>query len=250
MESSTVQAEIRQLESYRQQAFWWRTGALLTLILVVGGSLYALNNSVRGLAQEGPTQEAFVSHFSEGLRTDVMPTVQTLASQTLTEIQPQIQAEFAKLNQRVPELTEATMKELQTLQTELPKSSEKTLDDSFRGLLESREAKIRQMYPDVTEEQVHTFVTNLQTTGETEIRSANDELFAPHQASLASIMEHMEAIRTSEAANTKGQDPNWAMGLAVFDVVREDLNALQPKGNAAKAGDKAAKGGNGKEVKK
>src|SRR4028118_791761 len=131
MESSTVQSEIRQLESYRQQAFWWRTGAIVLLVATVAGSLAALNSSVQGLVKEGPAQEAFVKHFSEGMEQQVMPSVQTLASQTLTEIQPQIREEFERLNTRVPELTQATMKEFETLQTELPKQSEKTLDDSF-----------------------------------------------------------------------------------------------------------------------
>lgn len=227
MEPTPVQAEIRQLESIRQQAFWWRTGALVALVAVVGGSLAGLNSSVRGLAERGPTQDAFVAQLSEAIHTDIMPTIQTLASQTLTEIQPEIKKEFASLNERVPELTEATMKEIEALQTELPKAAEKPLDDAFRGLLTSREAKIREMYPSVTEEQVHRLVTNLTKAGEAEIREANEELFSSHQAKLASILDHMETIRNSEAANTNGQDPNWEMGLAIFEVVREDLKTLK-----------------------
>ena len=228
MQSTTVQAEIRQLESYRQQAFWWRTGAIVLLVAIVGISLAQLNSSVRGLAETGAAQDEFVAQFSQGMQTQVMPNVQTMASQTLTEIQPQLMGELNRLNTRVPELSDAFLKEFQTLQTELPKNSEKTLDDAFGKLLTSREAKIRQMYPDVTEEQVDKFVKNLVATGETEIRSANDELFSPHQAALAGILEHMEAIRNSEAANTRGQDPSWEMGLAVLDLVRDDLKDLKP----------------------
>lgn len=246
MQASTVQAEIRQLESYRQQATWWRIGAFVLLVVIVGGSLASLNSAVHGLTDKGPAQDQFVSHFSEGMRTQVMPNIQTLASQTLTEIQPQIRDEFTKLNARVPEITDATVKELQTLQTELPQASEKTLDDSFRNLLTSREAKIRSMYPDVTEEQVKGLVDNLQKSGEEEIKNANNELFAPHQAALSGIMDHMNTIRDSEASSTAGQNPDWEMGLSIFEVLRDDLKELKPADTKA-AGTKDAKGG---EVKK
>ncbi|RYD19454.1 MAG: hypothetical protein EOP88_18925 [Verrucomicrobiaceae bacterium] len=236
MQASTVQAEIRQLESYRQQAFWWRTGAILVLVGVVGFSLYSLNAAVRGLAESGPTQDAFVAQLSEGMRKEVIPNIQTVAGQTLTEIQPQIREEFNKLNARVPELTDATIQEFQTLQTSLSKTSEKTLDESYKGLLTSREQKIRSMYPDVTEDQVKGLISNLTTAGETEIRNANDELFAPHQAALAGIMDHMETIRNSEAADTKGIDPNWEMGIAVLDVLRDDLRAQAPTATGSSTG--------------
>lgn len=223
MEAGTVREEIRQIESCRKQAFWWRTGALVAVILITGGSLMALNNSVRSLVESGPRQDEFVGEFSQGLRNDIMPNVQALTSQTLTEIQPQIRQEFGRLNNRVPELTDATLKELKTLQAELPRQSEKILDDSFGNLLASREKKIRQMYPDVTEEQVKTFVNNLQKTGEVQIRQANDELFSPHQAALTNILDRMETIKNSEAAQVKGVDPSWEMGLALLDVIRADI---------------------------
>ena len=256
MEAGTVREEIRQIESCRKQAFWWRTGALVALVLVVGGSLATLNSSVRGLVESGPRQDEFVGEFSQGLRTEIMPNVQSLTSQTLTEIQPQIKQEFTKLNTRVPELTDATLKELKTLQAELPRQSEKILDESYGKLLSSREAKIRQMYPDVTEEQVKTFVGNLQKTGETQIRQANDELFSPHQSALTSILDHMETIKSSEAAETKGVDPSWEMGLALLDVIRGDIATTTGAGDTKTSGATAPnpsgdkKAGDQKEVKK
>ena len=232
--------EIRTLESLRKQAFWWRTGATLVTVFVVAGCLMGLNSSVRGLAQSGPRQDEFVGYVSEGMRKDVVPSLQTLASETLTEIQPQLRAEFEHINTRVPELTAAVTKELTVLQNELPKASEKTLDSAFSNLLKSREAKIRKMYPDVTEAQVQTLMTNLRTTGEKEIREANEELFAPHQTALSKTLDHLRKIAAEEAGNTKGQNPSWEMGIAVLDVVRADLKDAQTGTTSGLASPKSA----------
>lgn len=246
--NTPVRNEIHEIESLRKQIFWWRTGATLVTAAVVVGCLLSLNDAVRGLAQDGPRQKEFVGYVSTGLQKEVMPNIQTLASQTLTEIQPQVRQEFARLNDRVPELTAAVQKELKTLQDELPKTSEKTLDDAFGNLVRSRESKIKAMYPDVTEDQLKTLVTNLTNAGEAQVRQANAELFAPHQAALGTILDDMRKIAATEPPTPKGQDPTWEMGLAVLDVVRADLKDAQtgaptgiaPAGSPAKT---TAKGG-------
>ena len=234
-----VRSEIAQLESLRRQSSWWRIGATLAVAAVTVGCLAALNSSVRGLTEAGPTQKVFTDQLSQNMQESVVPSLRTLATQTFTEIQPQAIKELNNWNKRTPELTDATMKQLETLRTELPKSGEKTLNDTFGKVLVSREQKIRQMYPDVKEEQIKGLVSTLQRTGEEEFRNANSELFGPHQAALSDILDQMETIRNSQAASVKGADPSWEMGLAILDVLRDDLKDLAPRDFAPKGSQKA-----------
>ncbi|MEZ0326224.1 MAG: hypothetical protein ACAH95_09980 [Fimbriimonas sp.] len=219
----------------RQEAAWWRIGGFVATLIIVGVCLSLLATSVRDLAQAGPPQDLFVSELQQGLNKDFVPRLQQVASRTITEMQPVVQAEFQQLNTRVPELTEASLKEVETLQKNIPDRSEKVLDETFGAALKAQEPKIREMFPSVKEEQVTALLTSLGTIATTRGSRLSEELLRPHTNRMHSIVTGLHKIAATEPAAPAGEVADWHMGLLVLDLLREDLKDLAPKAPAKPA---------------
>ena len=240
MNSEQVQIQIKELESLRSQMRAWRLAVTLVILLMVIICVGTLINSIYGLTQPGPRQEQFVAELSTGLQQGAMADIQQIGTQTLNSID--FPAEFAKLNARTPEIAEATLKEMETLSQSLPERGEKVLNATFGEMIQSRETKIREMYPDVTEDKVHALGTNL--TEEATMRTAQitQRLFDPHLKSMNAIVEDIVKIQHSEAVNPR-EVPTWQMALLIFDIAREDFRGLEAyEGLNRPAGTAAGKG--------
>jgi hypothetical protein len=184
---------------------------------------------VRALAQSGAPQDLYVSELQQGLNKDFVPRLQQVASRTISEMQPVVQAEFALLNTRVPELTQASLKEVELLQKSIPERSEKVLDETFGAALQAQEPKIREMFPSVTDEQVKGLMTSLGDMATVRGSRLANELLMPHTNRMRSIVTGLNKITASEPASAVGEVADWHMGLLVLDLLREDLKDLAPK---------------------
>ena len=228
MDGLNTQAEIAELQKIRQQTGWWRLGAILVTTLFVGSQFLSVNDSVQGLFQPGTRQTKFVDTLSANVQKDIAPQVQTIAAQTIAETRPEVEASFVKLNGRVPEIAQASLSELETLQTSLPAKGQKILGESFGEMITQKEAKLREMFPDAKEENIKTLTTNLTAVAQAKAISVNDKLFAPHQKALEGIVTHLETIRLAEAKTSPSAlGTEWEMALAVMDVVRDDMRELE-----------------------
>jgi hypothetical protein len=228
MDALTTEAEIAELQKVRRLTGWWRMGAGIATALWVGGWFLSVNDSVQGLFKPGPRQEKFVSTLSTNVQNDIAPNVQNMVAQTIAEARPEVEASFVKLNDRVPELAQASVTELETLQSSLPQKGEKILGDTFGTMIAEKEVKLREMFPDATEENIKALTTNLSDVAQTKAVSVNDKLFGRHQVALNGIVSHMEQIRMEEGkvpASPLGT--NWEMALSIMDVVREDMRELE-----------------------
>lgn len=241
MDSDEVKRQVQELERLRAEIRWWRLGSMLAILLITVVCVATIASAVNGLVREGPRQQVFVDKVSEGFQQNVMPQVQTIASQTLTEIRPQVEAEFGKLNERAPEIAQASIKEFEILQRNLPERGEKVMTDTFGAMLKEKEPKIREMFPEATEENVAALVTNLTEVGQERVVLVNDKLFSGHMNAMNRIVEDLTFIQHAEAGNTKGMEPSWEMAILLLDLVREDLKELEPKTQpATMPGGKAA----------
>lgn len=228
MDSSTTEAQIHELDRVRKQINLWRGGAVATIFAAILLCLGLLVSDVRGLLQQGPTQQAFVGHLQEKMNESIVPRLKEVASSTVTEMQPLVQAEFVRLNERVPELTQASLHQIDELQTSLPKRSAKVLDETFTAALREQEPRIREMFPNATEEQVATLFDNLGRVIVQRGQGLAEELLSPHLAAMAGIRTNLVKIQATEGSSvSKGGD--WELGLAVFDVVRDDLKGFAPQ---------------------
>jgi hypothetical protein len=240
MEAATVQANIRELEALRMQTRLWRWGISLTLLITVVICLFTLRSAVTGLTNDGTTKEAFVKDLSDRMQKSALPTVEQMGTQALREIN--FQAEVQKLNQRTPELAQASMQQVKLFGQELPARGQKVIDATFGAALKKRESKIKTMFPEATDGQIAGLMTNLQTEGMTQAADINEQLFAPHKKAVDSILKDFATIQSSGAADAKGQAPTWDMALLIFDLARKDLKPLTPEDDKTAKKTTASKG--------
>lgn len=235
MDPSTTEAHIRELESVRKQINYWRGGAVGVIFLATLVCVWTLYSDVKTLAQNGPGQDLFIKEFQAGLNERVVPSLKEEAGRTVTEMQPIVRAEFIKLNDRVPELTQASLHEIDLLKESLPKTASTTLNETFNSAIKEQEPKIKEMFPDVTEDQVRGLVENMGKVVNDRGPVVANELLSPHISAIQKIHENLLKIQeTDKAAAAKGGD-DWEMALAVFDVVRDDVKDLKlPNKEAAK----------------
>jgi hypothetical protein len=233
VDGSRERSRIVELESLNNQMRWWRWGATLFMVVFLTLCIWQLNHSVRGLTNPGPDQDQFVQSLNTSLQTDTIPNLESEATATLTEVQPEIRVAVLKLKDKVPDLAQAAEDQVRLLQKDLPAKGEEILNKKFATILTSREDTIKKLYPNVTPDQLNALVTNLSQHARTQITEANSDLFGPHQAKLQSILASMDTIRSQEAVTVKNDQPDWEMGVLLLDVFRDDLDTLIKPAKAA-----------------
>lgn len=226
--SQDVAQQIRLLKQMRREATLWRYGSLAIIALTVIYSISSLRNSALALVQPGPGQTEFTTKLTADLQADVLPNVQQIATQTLTEMRPEVMTSFEKLNDRTPELAQASLEQFDLLQKNLPARSEEVLNETFSTEIKKREGKIREMFPDVTDENIQTLVTNLTETGKKRMPNVADQLVGKHIDAVNGIMNQIVTIQAQENVDSETSAANWEMALAVVDLVRDDLRELAP----------------------
>lgn len=231
LNSGTVSQQIQELEALRAQKRYWSIGITAVLLLIVVGCLFRLRSAVTGLTNEGPIRAQFASDFSNRLQQDVLPNVEQMATQAVREVD--YGAEVQKLNQRTPELTQASLQQMRLLADNLAKRGEKVLDNTFQTELKAQEKAIRADFPEATDEQVSKLMTALTTEAKTRAAEVNTELFSPHQKALNNIVQQMRTIQNSEPSVSKADLPTWQMGLMIFDIARADLKDVEPTSDTA-----------------
>ncbi|MES2460452.1 MAG: hypothetical protein V4671_07700 [Armatimonadota bacterium] len=228
VQTQDVAQQIRQLRQMRREATWWRLGSLAVIALTVVYSIATLRSSALALVQPGPGQTEFTNKLTAGLQQDVFPNVQQIATQTLTEMRPEVMTAFEKLNERTPEVAQASLEQMELLQQNLPARSEKILDETFSAEMKKREGTIKEMFPDVTEEKMQTLVTNLTQAGQKRMPQIADRLIGKHVSAVHGIVGNITTIHDQEKVNAGSEAATWEMTLAVVDLVRDDLREMAP----------------------
>ncbi len=235
--SPSVSAQITELQTLQSQIRRWRIGAVLAVLLIMGVCAKMIVEAFADLAQEGPAQEEFVKHLANGMKLHVMPTAQKIASQTASQIVPEVQKEIDKLNERAPEITEAALKELELLASNLPDRGEMILVKTFGEMMHKREEKLKKQFPEITEQKIATLVNNLVNVAEEQAEEVAAILFADHINSIDRIANNLQAIQKAEASHITQDIPSWQVGLMLFDLLREEIRPLEvpfgPNTNAA-----------------
>jgi hypothetical protein len=227
MNADEIKKTIDELQKTQSQIRTWRVTTILVIIAVMLAGIAVLYNAINGLVEEGPGQTEFVSEFTSGFKKNVLPVVGRIVGQTFSQIKPAVEAELAKLDRRSPELLGAFERELLVLSTNMPARGEKVLQVTFGNMLKKREPKIRELYPEATEQNVSELVVNLTAQADAQIEHISDSLFAPHLDALNGIMENLDTIQKVEAPNLKEEVPTWEMAVLLYDVFKDDFKDLQ-----------------------
>lgn len=228
MNGNEVRSQINELERVRAQTRLWRTLASLALLVIVLGGIGTIITSARNLFQPGPVQEEFAATLSTNLQRDTVPAIETIATQALTEVRPQVETEFRKLNKRAPELAQASMQELETLQKNLPARGEKILTATLGEMMVKKQDKLKQMFPSVTDAKISQGVASVSEEAQSRLVNAHDSLLSQHMAALNGIVSNLNHIQNTEVVSAQSKQADWEMGVTLLDLLHKEVHDLRP----------------------
>lgn len=227
-DSGIEQQKIEELKSLKTQIRSWRWGFVAAIAVLAMGAVSTVNTAFKGLTKPGPKQDVYVKEVTAAVRNEIAPMVEDMARSTLTEVKPQVELAVDRVNARMPEVAQAALDELDTLQANLPVRGEAVLQRTFGTMLASKEDELKAMFPEATDEQITRLLTNLGESAQLEAEGAAVELFGRHHETLEKIHAHLETISAKEAASLQGVDPTWEMGILVLDLFRDEAMRSRP----------------------
>jgi low affinity Fe/Cu permease/mRNA-degrading endonuclease YafQ of YafQ-DinJ toxin-antitoxin module len=222
-----MQRNIEEIAALRASTRNWRLGMILGILIIVITCVMLIGNSVRALAEKGPVQEALLKDLKTGMETQVVPPVKQLAQRTMRDLEKSLKKEADKAAERAPEIMEAFNKELETLQTNIPKRGEEVLKSTFGAEFKRREKKIQQMFPGITDQKISTVVDNIIGESHASMEHLSHVLFGQHTKALNDIFAHLETIQKTEKVDPKDEATTYEIALAVFDLVRDELSVFE-----------------------
>ena len=152
--------------------------------------------------------------------------VRKLADPSIKRLKPAVEAELKRLDARAPEVADAAIRELNTLGTNLPVRAGIVLDQTVGKELQQRDARLRKMFPGVTDQQVVTLLDSIQLEAQDQLLKTGEKLFNPHLNSIQNILADLEKIEKTEAVNTKQEINPWQVAFLFMDVFTQEFKDL------------------------
>ncbi len=228
MSTDNTKLKIDELSALRRQARAWRIGATVASVAVSVIFLLILRSAANRLFEPGPTRDVFVAELKTGIQTAVVPQVKTLAVRTVHELTPRLKDEVARLQERAPELAEALTVELELFQKNLPARAEAALRTTVGEAIQQREAQVRALYPDLTEEKVGTIVRLLAAEAEQRLDNIAVRVATPYADVITQIVADLNQIRDTEPVQVAGTEPAWELARFCANILHEELNRQSP----------------------
>jgi hypothetical protein len=199
LNSQPTSWKIQQVSQLRAQARFWRIGTAVVVLTITSFCIALLYNSATKLTRPTTERDEFVAEFKHGLTTQVVPQAQQIVKQTWSELAPAVQTEVVKLQSRYPEIADGIEHELERLSANLPLQAEATLRDTVGEMIAGREQTIRQLYGDITPEQLERVKTVLLSEGQRRAGNITEHLVQPFEGTVRRIQADLAAIEASVA---------------------------------------------------
>ena len=100
------------------------------------------------------------------------------------------------------------------------------LDQTVGKELQKRDARLRKMFPGVTEQQVVTLLDNIHLEAQDQLVKTGEKLFNPHLNSIQAILADLEKIEKTEPMNTKQEINPWQVAFLFMDVFTQEFKDL------------------------
>lgn len=228
MKTEEAEQQIRELEKLRRQTRRLRLVTLLAVVVMVCAGASAIIHSAYRLTQAGPRQDRFMQALGANLQRDIVPLVERIASRSASRLKPAIEQEIQKLNARAPEVADVALRELNQMAYELPMQSSEIIDQNLSGTLHQRDAKLRQMYPDVYDRQINLLLDNLTLEAQDQLAQSGENLFGPHLNSIQHILVNLDKIQKTEPLAASRDVDAWQVTFMFMDLFVTEFKDIAP----------------------
>lgn len=223
--SDEVNKKIQELEALKKEAGRWKLGGVVAVLAIVVICLLTLKSNVTSLVEDGPKKDKLMANLREEADKQIIPDLKGSLEEAQKIAVDAVKTELTKLNERLPEITAKAQTEAVALGQDLQKEADVVMQATFQKMLNEREAKIRKMYPDVTEAKITSAIANLQTAIEAELNKLIEEMFIEHLQAVDGIVQHIQMIKDdNDDLDLLDQNAPWEMATLVFEIVKEEFD--------------------------
>jgi hypothetical protein len=219
-----IQGKIHRLQAARTQIRWWQLGGVMTILVIVAGSLWHVRAQTLALVNDGPSHDVFMSQLKGGLARDLVPEAKKLTAKTINRLGPALQKEVNKIEQRLPEIANRAEKEMSLLRENLPLRAERALKPTFGKALNAQLVRWQKQYPNLTADDLARATERL--SKEVENRTANvaAEVMLPYESCFEKIVEDLAEIRKLEAGGA--EIDSWDLAVVSIGLAHDELSKL------------------------
>ncbi len=226
MSTDAINQQIQELERLRRQIRRSNLATVFALALIVIVGVGAIVNSLYGLTHSGPKQDQFLVHFGGQLQTNVLPVAQRFAEASVRRLRPVLETELRGLDDRAPQLAEVALTELSKLSTNLPTRAGRVLENTVGKALQEREARLRRLYPGVSEQHIASLMENLHAEAQAQLTRTGEKLFKPHVNSIQGILANLDKIESTEPLGPANELDSWQVAFLFLDVFTHEFKDL------------------------
>ena len=185
------------------------------------GTIYAL------VKPEG-TSDELQTEFKEQYENRIKPAAEDLAKHILVDLQGQAMEKFSEISGESHSIVLGAVDELHTLTNSIPELVTKAINNTLVETVNSREAKMKEMFPKLTKEKQVAVASRLSNLSDEQGEKILLALFHEHISELGQINDSLSKISASETSGAQADgltgdvQSNLALLSAVLTIVKKE----------------------------
>ena len=169
--------------------------------------------------------------FETEYEKSVKPAAEDLSKKILVDIQHEAGAKFSEVSSHADEIMAGATRELYTLTNSIPEKVTFAINETLVKMINSRDEKLRKMFPKLTKEKQAALVSRLSGLSKEQGEKIFLNLFADHVSELGKVSDSLQKIQKSEPSSAgsgggKLGDIQTSLALlsAVLEIAKEDFS--------------------------
>lgn len=192
--------------------------------------------TISALVNPDDTSDELQTEFKEQYENRIKPAAEDLAKHILVDLQGQAMEKFSEISSESDAIMLSARDELHTITNSIPDMVTKAINNTLVETINSRESKMREMFPKLTKEKQTAIVSRLSNLSNEQGEKIFLALFHEHVSELGQINDSLSKISAAETAGaqagglTGDVQSNLALLSAVLSIVKKEYETeVEPK---------------------
>ena len=168
--------------------------------------------------------------FESEYESNVKPAAEDLSKKILVDIQHEAGSKFSDVTVHADEIMAGATRELYSLTNSIPEKVRFAINETLVKMINSRDEKLRELFPKLTKEKQAALVSRLSGLSEEQGEKIFLNLFAEHVSELGKVSDYLLEIQrtTPSEASSGGKlgdiQTSLALLSAVLEIAKEDFS--------------------------
>ena len=169
--------------------------------------------------------------FETEYEDNVKPAAEDLSKKILVDIQHEAGEKFSDVSGHADEIMAGATRELHALTNSIPEKVTFAINETLIKMINSRDEKLRKMFPKLTKEKQAALVSRLSGLSKEQGEKIFLNLFAEHVSELGQVSDYLLEIQRTEAGTVSSNggklgdiQTSLALLSAVLEIAKEDFS--------------------------